>query len=119
MEQLAKLVLDRGADVDATNKNGLSPLYLAIETENWKLIKLLLRSGARKLKEADMVRAGVHVRNPLDSETPKYTVNIRCSYNDPAKKWRLSTQIFDLALDHEGHRNVVCEVLAAMTTSRG
>ena len=110
-ERLATLVLDRGAEIDAKNKNGLSPLYLAIQSDNRPLSKLLLRSGARELKRTDAVRADVQVTTLLDSQTPRYTVNIWRALNDCKQRWGLSTQSFELSIDDQGYFDMVCEAL--------
>lgn len=75
-EDLAALVLDKGAEVDAKSKNWLTPLCLVIQNDNSPLSKLLLRFGARKLKRTDAVRAEVQVTTLVNSQTPTYTVNI-------------------------------------------
>ena len=38
METLALKVLDKGAELEAKNKNGLIPLYLAIQHDNVRLV---------------------------------------------------------------------------------
>lgn len=51
IEQLAKLVLDQGAEINATNKNGLTPLGLAIQGGDYQLSTMLVKSGARLLSD--------------------------------------------------------------------
>ena len=119
-EDLATLVLHKGAEVDAKNKIGLTPLYIAIQSDNRPLSKLLLRSGARELKETDAVRAEVEVTTLLDSQTPRYTVSIWRSLEDSfqmvqwgnsKQRWGLSTQSFALSIDDQGYFDMVCEAL--------
>ena len=110
-ERLGTLVLDQGAEIDAKNKKGLSPLYLAIQSDNRPLSNLLLRSGARELKRTDAVRADVQVTSLLALQTPRYTVNIWRSLNNPKQRWGLSTQSFELSIDDEGYFDMVCEAL--------
>ena len=112
-KHLAELALDHGADIDATNKNGMSPLYLAILWGNRPLSKLLLRRGARKLKRTVAVRADVQVTTRSDSHAPMYTVSIWRSLKDSEERWRLSlsTQSFELSIDDEGYSGMVCEAL--------
>ena len=132
--ELATLVLDHGARIDVTNKNGLSPLYLAIQGDNRPLSKLLLRSGARRLKETVAVRAEVRVTTPLDTQTPRYTVDIWREQRELSKwalstqdiwpeqrelsKWALSTQSFELSIDDEGYFDMVCEALGDERAAR-
>lgn len=121
--ELATLVLDQGVDIDATNKNGMSPLYLAIQGDNRPLSKLLLRSGARELKRTVALRAEVQVTTLLDSQTPRYTVNIGRGLNGPGGQWplttwALSTQSFELSIDDEGYFNMVCEALGDVRAAR-
>ena len=118
IEQIAQLVLDQGADIDATNKDGLSPLYLAIQGDNRQLSKLLLRSGARRLKRTVVVCADVQVTTLPDSQTPRYTVNIWRGSSDPEQKWKLSTQSFELSIEDEGYFNMVCEALGDERAAR-
>ena len=111
---LAKQVLHKGAEVDAKNKNGLTPLYLATQHDNRPLSELLLRSGARELKRTDTVRAEVQVVTLLESQTPRYTVGIwrhQRGLNDTEQRWSLSTQSFELSIDDEGYFDMVCEAL--------
>ena len=111
IEDLATLVLHKGAEVDARNRNGLTPLYLAMQRDNCPLSKLLLRSGARELKRTDAVRADVQVTTLLDSQTPRYTVNIWRGLNDSEPRWGLSTQSFELSIGDQGYFDMVCEAL--------
>ena len=111
MEDSAKEVLHKGAEIDAKNKKGLTALYLAIQSDNRPLSKLFLRSGARELKKTDAVRANVQVTTLLDSQTPRYTVNIWRGLNDSEQRWGLSTQSFELSIDDEGYFDMVCEAL--------
>ena len=98
--QFATLVLDQCAEIDATNKNGVSPLYLAIQGDNRPLSKLLLRSGARRLKKTVTVRAEVRATTLLDTQTPRYTVDIWRKQRE-LSDWDLSTQSFELSIDDE------------------
>ena len=111
IEYLSMLVLHKSEEVDAKNKNGLTPLYLAMQSDNRPLKKLLLRFGARELKRTDAVRADVQVTTSLDSQTPRYTVNIWRSLNDSEQRWGLSTQSFELSIDDQGYFDMVCEAL--------
>lgn len=121
--QLAKLVLDQGAGTDKMNTKGLSPLYLAIQGDNRPLSKLLLRYGARKLKRTIAIRADVRVTTLLDSQAPKYTVNIWRHSSGHEHPWALSTKSFELSIDDEGYFDMVCEALgddrAARTNKSG
>ena len=44
---IAKILLQAGADVDLVSKVGVSPLFFAIKTQNKEAIKLLLDHGAK------------------------------------------------------------------------
>lgn len=111
MEDLATEVLHKGADIDAKNKHGLTPLYLAIQHDNRPLSKLLLRSGARELKRTDTLLAEVQVTTSLKSPAPRYTVNIWRGLNGSETQWKLSTQSFELTIDDDGCFDMVCEAL--------
>ena len=117
-EQLATLVLDQGPEINATNKMGLSPLYLAMQGNNHRLTRLLLRSGARELKRTVVVSADVQITTPLDSQTPRYTVNIWRGLKDPEQQWRLSTQSFEISIDDGGYFDMVCEALGDERAAR-
>ena len=99
--QLAKLVLDQGADMDKMNTEGLSPLYLAIQGGDRPLSKLLLRYGARKLKRTIGVRADRQVRTLLNSHAPDLTVNVWHALYDHEAPWKLSLEVFELSIDDE------------------
>lgn len=43
---VVKNLIDKGADVNEKNKNGLSALYLAVKKNYYKITKILLESGA-------------------------------------------------------------------------
>ena len=95
MKRLTKLILARGAAIDAMNADGLSALCLAMQKDNRYLSRQLVRSGARKLKKTSLIEAEVHVTTVPDSQTPKYTVNIQRNDHGVVQRWRLSTPILE------------------------
>ena len=48
IERLAKLAIERGADVNAVNKRGETPLHIAAEENGLKYAKLLIEHGATR-----------------------------------------------------------------------
>ena len=55
-QRLVLTLLDQGVDINATNHNGESPLYMAAVNCNEQLISLLLLNGARCLSSAERFR---------------------------------------------------------------
>jgi ankyrin repeat protein len=45
---VVKTLLDKGADIDANDNNGRTPLLQALRNGNTEVIKILLDSGARE-----------------------------------------------------------------------
>lgn len=114
IEQLAKLVLDQGADVDTTNLNGLSPLYLAIRGGNRQLIRQLVTSGASRLMQTESALAWLQVMSLPEPQTPRYTVKIWHRYIEG--EWKLPTPCVELSVDEHGlftkpAMDAVCEAL--------
>ena len=103
MEELAKSVLARGADVDATTSQGYSPLYLAICCGNRQLSRLLIRSGSRVLMRTDVLCAELDVK-VSDSQKPKHTVNVWLGSGGLTEEWvSLSAFSFELPMDDDGY----------------
>ncbi|XP_035206965.1 serine/threonine-protein phosphatase 6 regulatory ankyrin repeat subunit B-like isoform X2 [Stegodyphus dumicola] len=44
--ELVRVLLEKGADVNSTNKRGMTALHIAFNNSNFKLIRLLLEKGA-------------------------------------------------------------------------
>lgn len=79
MEDIAKLVLDRGVDVNATNGQGCGPLYLPIYYRNRKLSRLLIRWDGRALVRTDGLPSGRGSRlNICFAKATKSTLTIWC-----------------------------------------
>ena len=103
MEELAKLVLARGADVDATTSQGYSPLYLALCRGNRQLSRLLIRSGSRVLIRTDVLCAELYVQ-VSDSQKPKHTVNVWRGSGGLREEWvRVPALSFELPMDDHGY----------------
>ena len=105
VEELAKLVLDRGADMNAATSQGYSPLYLAICSQNRQLSRLLIRSGSRLLIRTDALVAEMEVKTP-ELQMPKYwyTVNVWRYSRSTQHQWeRLPYLSFKLSVDDDGY----------------
>ncbi len=50
-KEIAELLIDKGADVNATNKKGFTPLDVAIGLEQPEIINLLRKHGGKTRKE--------------------------------------------------------------------
>ncbi len=44
--ETARLLLDHGAELNATNKNGMTPLHYAAESDSVLMVQLFLDRGA-------------------------------------------------------------------------
>ena len=75
MEELACLVLDWGADPNATTSQGFGPLYLASCCGNRQLCRLLIKSGARVLRRTNHLCAKLEV-DLVDMQTPEYAIDV-------------------------------------------
>jgi len=58
----AEMLLSAGADANAMDKTGASPLYLACESGKTELVKLLLKRGANPTMEATV---SGRLKNPM------------------------------------------------------
>ncbi|MCJ1386776.1 hypothetical protein MMC17_009902 [Xylographa soralifera] len=52
-KEMTKLMLTHGADANAMNDNGRTPLYYAVRRKKWWLVQMLRNHGARELREKD------------------------------------------------------------------
>lgn len=90
-KRLIKLVLRKGADIDATNNDGLSPLFLALKFGCLTFSRLLIKSGARVLMKSDTVCA------ELIDEHDVLVARIRLLNPGSDQKWTQSIQRFQLS----------------------
>lgn len=112
-QELAKLLLDRGAAVNVTNDPGCSPLYLAIYYRNRQLSRLLLESGSRILINLVGFDMSVQARWIPASPTPYYILRIRYSNSAFQHQEEISAHSFELSFDEHGYftesaMNMVC-----------
>ncbi len=68
--QMAKLLLDYGADCNYINTNGKSLLHLAVELDDPRFVKLLLK-----------YEANPNIKDLISDQTPLCSVSIREEYN--------------------------------------
>jgi ankyrin repeat protein len=73
----ANELLQNGADVNAKNKSGRTPLHIAAQKGNTELVRLLLASGANKtakdnlgMTPYDFAEGNSQVKNVLDRKAP-------------------------------------------------
>ena len=123
-QELAKLLLDRGAALNDTNDQGCSPLYIAMYYRNRQLSKLLLESGSRILINLAGFTMNVQARWLTASPTPFYTLRIRCSNSAFQHRGEISAHSFELSLDLDGYFtesavNIVCSELWYKLYERG
>ena len=123
-QELAKLLLDRGAALNDTNDQGCSPLYIAIYYRNRKLSRLLLESGSRILINLVGFNMSVQARWLRASPMPFYTLRIRRSNSAFQHQGEIWTPSFELSLDGDGYFtesavNMVCSELWYTLYQRG
>ena len=96
-KRLAEVVIREGADTNATNNDGLSPLFLAMKFGFLGLSWLLIRSGARVLMKPDGFCADI-------VDTP-YGHVVRTQRLDPGsnQEWTQSVQQFSLRFEDDGY----------------
>ena len=52
--QLVRILLERGADVNAQNRYGITPLLVALDINNLEIVEMLLQAGAKlDLKDSE------------------------------------------------------------------
>ncbi|MCJ1390401.1 hypothetical protein MMC18_003260 [Xylographa bjoerkii] len=71
--KMVELLLSCGADIDAKNKDGKTPLYLAAKRKKWWLVEILQQNGAQKPSKdkIDRLRARDAVlkpKNPVEGQ---------------------------------------------------
>ena len=103
MQGFAKLLLDRGAAVNATNEKGYTPLYLAIYFRNRQLSRLLVQSGSYTLKTRDGFLAEGQTHWMPDSPTPFHIFCIRRSDTSVENLKESAFLKFELSLDDHGY----------------
>ena len=92
-DAVASLLVDAGADVDAYDANGDTPLFLAVENNHSRLAGCLVRAGA--VVEARMLRGTIEKRMPdvptwnmlsglLNTPSISRVINLS---SDSANKW--------------------------------
>ena len=123
-QELAKLLLDRGAALNDTNDQGCSPLYIAIYYGNRQLSRLLLESGSRILINLAGFDMSVQARWLIASPMPFYTLRIRHSDSAFQPQGEISAHGFELSLDGDGYFtesavNIVCSELWYKLYQRG
>ncbi|MCJ1456039.1 hypothetical protein MMC28_006396 [Mycoblastus sanguinarius] len=79
--KLTQLLLENGANLDATNLYGKTPLCLAIESEKDRLTKLLISSGARLLLRKRLTISGLLV-DDFKPDGLEYFIYVN-SYEEP------------------------------------
>lgn len=87
----------KGAVIDATNNDGLSPLFLAVKFGFLTLSRLLIKSGARVWMKSDTVCA------KLIDEHDVLMVRIRQFKPGSNQKWTQSIQICQLTFRDDGY----------------
>jgi ATP-dependent DNA helicase RecG len=69
-QEIAAFLLQNGADVDARNKMGVTPLMVASWSGFDQMVELLLKAGAdSELKDENGTKAASHAREVQDNET--------------------------------------------------
>ena len=70
--RIARLLLERGSDIDERDDWGQTPLYSAIDNGNWSLADFLLDNNASVMAQNEMGRTCLHVLGYSESRFRKY-----------------------------------------------
>lgn len=80
---IARLLLDHGADPDAPQMGGWTPLHAAVKQENLPLIRLLLAHGADPTRAANDGRTPLHLA--LEARDPAVRALVASTGGDTAR----------------------------------
>ncbi len=68
-DKVLRMLLDAGADVNAADKHGVTPIYKAAESRSAKAVRMLLDAGA------DVRAADKHGVTPLNKAAERWRVD--------------------------------------------
>jgi ankyrin repeat protein len=81
--EIAKLLIDKGADVNAKTKDNMTPLHNAAQNGCDEIIELLLNSGANVNAKNIFGQTPLHIASMYKSDTVAMAVNIGSSRMTP------------------------------------
>ena len=73
---IVRLLLERGGDVNARNKNAFTPLHLAVFHGRLEVVRVLLDNGANAMLETEEGATALHIVSPGKYDSEKHRVGI-------------------------------------------